>query len=86
MTRVALVGAAATAVAKCKIENGKCKMMESSSFDRKGQIHHSTFSIFNSKFSIHTAVFAFFAMIATLSALKGGTNAPPRSGNVELKV
>ena len=103
MTRLALVGAAATAVAaaiaaaKCKIENGKCKMMESSSFDRKGQIHHSTFSIFNSKFSIHAAVFAFFAGVAVqyAGAKHGGTNAPPNGasppqmvpsggGNVEL--
>ena len=57
--------------------------MESSSFDRKGQIHHSTFSIFNSKFSIHTAVFAFFAGVAVqyAGAKHGGTNAPPNGAS-----
>ena len=45
----------------------------------------------HSPFSIHTAVFVFFAAIATLSAQKGGTNAPPNgasppNGNVELRM
>jgi len=41
----------------------------------KEQFHHFQFSIFNSKFSIHTAAFVFFATIATLSAQK--TNSSP---------
>jgi len=49
-------------------------------------IHHSTFSILHSPFSVHTAVFVFFSAIATLSAQKSGTNSPPRSGNVELRM
>ena len=76
-TVLAIVGAVvstaawAIAVAKCKIENGKCRIAE-----------------FHSKFSIHTAAFVFFATIATLSAQKqgGGTNDPPRGGNVELRI
>ena len=86
LTKLALFGAAATAtacaVAKLIIESGKWKMKT----EKVPQ-----FSILHSKFSIHTAVFAFFAMIATLSAQKGGTNAPPNgasppNGNVELKI
>jgi len=76
-TNFALVGAAASAVAwgiavaKLRVENVKCRIAE-----------------FHSKFSIHTAAFIFFATIATLSAQKqgGGTNDPPRGGNVELKM
>ena len=76
MTRLALVGAAvsfaawAVAVAKLKMENGKYKMKD-----------RPQFSILHSKFSIHTAVFAFFAMIATLSAQKGGTNSLPNGAS-----
>ena len=42
----------------------------------------------NSKFSIHTAVFVFFAAIAVqyAGAKHGGTNSPPRSGSVECRV
>ena len=63
----------AIAVAKCKMENGKCRMKDCPQF-----------SILHSKFSIHTAVFLFFAAIATVCAQK--TNSPPRGGNVELKM
>ena len=88
MTRLALVGAAvsfaawAVAVAKLKMENGKWKMKD-----------RAQFSILHSKFSIHTAVFAFFVGVAVqyAGAKHGGTNAPPNgasppNGNVELKM
>ena len=91
-TIVALVGAAAAAtacaVAKLIIESVKCGIVESSSFDRKEQIHHSTFSILHSKFSIHAAVFVFFVGIAVqyAGAKHDGTNDPPRGGSVECRV
>jgi len=82
-TGIALVGAAVStiawgiAIAKLRIENVKCRMKDSPQFN-----------ILHSKFSIHTAAFVFFATIATLSAQKqgGGTNDPPRGGNVEWKM
>ena len=82
LTDICLIGAAATAtacaVAKLIIESGKCRM-------RAETIPQ--FSILHPRFSIHTAVFAFFALIATLCAQKpDGTNEPPRSGNVELRM
>jgi len=42
----------------------------------------------HSKFSIHTAVFVFFAGVAVqyAGAKHGGTNDPPRGGNVELRI
>jgi len=91
-TGFALVGAAAStaawgiAVVKCKMESGKCRIAKSFFFDRKRD--NPPFSIFHSTFSIHTAAFVFFATIATLSAQKqgGGTNDPPRGGNVEWKM
>ena len=92
MTILALVGAAATAtacaVAKLIIENGKCRIKESSSLDREEPIHHFTFSILNSQFSIHTVVFAFFVGVAVhyAGAKNGGTNEPPRGGSVELRM
>jgi len=87
LTGFALVGAAvslaawAIAVAKCKMENGKCRIVESFSFYRN--CTNPPFSIFHSKFSIHAAAFVFFATIATLSAQKqgGGTNAPPQGAS-----
>ena len=78
MTRLALVGAAvsfaawAVAVAKLKMENGKWKMKD-----------RPQFSILHSKFSIHAAVFAFFAGVAVqyAGAKHGGTNAPPNGAS-----
>ena len=94
MTRLALIGAAvsfaawAVAVAKLKMENGKWKMKD-----------RPQFSILHFKFSIHAAVFAFFAGVAVqyAGAKHGGTNAPPNGasppqmvppggGNVELRI
>ena len=74
---ICLLGAAvstvawAIAVVKLRTGNG-----EWGTGRGKEQIRHSTFSILHSKFSLHTAVFVFFAAIATLSAQK--TNSPPR--------
>jgi len=76
--------ATACAVAKLIIENGKCRIKERSIFDRERA--NPQFYILHSPFSIHTAVFVFFAAIATLSAQKSGTNSPPRGGNVELRM
>ena len=59
----------AAVVVKVRMENGKCRTKDCPQF-----------SILHSKFSIHTAVFLFFAAIATLSAQK--TNSPPRGGSV----
>ena len=81
LTELVLVCAAATAtacaVAKLIIESGECKIED-----------RPQFSILHSKFSIHTAVFVFFAVIAVqyAGAKHGGTNSPPRSGSVEWKV
>ena len=83
LTGLALIGAVvstaawAAAVIKLIMENEKCRMKDCPQS-----------SILYSKFSIHTAVFLFFAAIATLFAQKqgGGTNDPPRSANVELKI
>ena len=70
------------AAAKLRIKNGKCRIAElSSAYKRRSK---PQFSILHSTFSINTAVFVFFAAIATLSAQK--TNSPPRGGNVELKM
>ena len=96
-TGIALVGAAVStaawgiAVAKLRMENRKQGIgnREQVTEEReKESIHHSTFYIHHSKFSIHTAAFVFFATIATLSAQKqgGGTNDPPRGGNVEWRI
>ena len=63
-------GAWLVAVAKLRMENGKCRMKDCPQF-----------SILHSKFSIHTAVFLFFAAIATVCAQK--TNSPPRGGSVD---
>ena len=84
----AAVSAIACAVAKWKMENVKCRIKESSSLDRKGSIHNSPFYILHFKFSIHTAVFVFFVGVAVqyAGAKHGGTNDPPRGGNVELKI
>ena len=78
----AAVTATACAVAKFIIENGKCKMVE------VAPRATPQFSILHSKFSIHTAVFVFFAAIAVqyAGAKHGGTNSPPRSGSVECRV
>ena len=66
----------AAAVVKCKMENGKCRMKDCPQF-----------SILHSKFSIHTAVFLFFAAIATVCAQKSGTNGLMRTTeNVETAV
>ena len=65
----AAVSAVAWAIVKLRMENGKCRMKNCPQF-----------SILHSKFSIHTAVFLFFAAIATVCAQK--TNSPPRGGNV----
>ena len=92
LTGLVIVCAAATAtacaVAKLIIESGECKIED-----------RPQFSILHSKFSIHTAVFVFFAAIAVqyAGAKHGGTNAspngaslpqmvPPGGGNVELKI
>ena len=72
----------AVAAAKLRIENGKCRIAELPSVYKKRA--NPQFSILHSTFSINTAVFVFFAAIATLSAQK--TNSPPRGGNVELKM
>ena len=67
----------AVAAAKLRIENGKCRIAES--FSKRA---NPPFYILHSKFSIHTAVFVFFAAIATLSAQKqGATNDPPRGAS-----
>ena len=79
----AAVTATACAVAKFIIENGKCKMVE------VAPRATPQFSILHSKFSIHTAVFVFFAAIAVhyAGAKHGGTNSPPQGiGNVELRM
>ena len=77
LTGLALVGAAVSSaawlVAKLKVESVKCRVN-----DRPQLFAH------NSKLSTHTAVFLFFAAIATLSAQK--TNAPLRGASVELKM
>ena len=92
LTGLALIGAAVTAIAcaiaKLIIENGKRKIEDRPQFLARKSLGDGG-SILHSKFSIHTAVFVFFAAIATLSAQKSGTNAPPNgasppSGNVEL--
>ena len=86
LTGLALVGAAvsaiACAIAKLIIDNVECRIKESSIFDRERA--NPQFSIIHFPFSIHTAVFVFFAAIATLSAQK--TNAPLRGASVELKM
>ena len=67
----AAVTATACAVAKLIIESGECKIED-----------RPQFSILHSKFSIHTAVFVFFAAIAVqyAGAKHGGTNSPPLRG------
>ena len=82
LTGIVLVCAAVTAVAaaiaaaKCRVENGKCKMVE------VAPRATPQFYSLNSKFSIHTAVFVFFAAIAVqyAGAKHGGTNSPPLRG------
>ena len=75
LTGLVLVCAAATAtacaVAKLIIESGECKIED-----------RPQFSILHSKFSIHTAVFVFYAAIAVqyAGAKHGGTNSPPLRG------
>ena len=82
---------------KCRIENGERGRGngergrgngERGMGNRERKRANSPFSILHSKFSIHTTAFVFFATIATLSAQKqgGGTNDPPRGGNVEWKM
>ena len=70
----AAVSTVAWAIVKLRMENGKCRMKDCQQF-----------SILHSKFSIHTAVFLFFAAIATVCAQKqgGGTNMV-NCGNVGL--
>ena len=85
----AVASAIAYAIAKWKMENGKCRIAESSSLERKEPIHHFTFYILHSPFSIHTVVFVFFAGVAVhyAGAKNGGTNEPPRGiENVELRM
>ena len=80
LTGLALVGAAVTAIAcaiaKLIIENGKCRINDCPQFLARKSLGGGG-SILHSPFSIHTAVFVFFAAIATLSAQKSGTNEPP---------
>ena len=80
LTGLALVGAAVTAIAcaiaKLIIENGKCRINDCPQFLASKSLGGGG-SILHSPFSIHTAVFVFFAAIATLSAQKSGTNEPP---------
>ena len=70
LTGLALVGAAVSAIA-CAIAKLIIENEKS-----------------HSKSSIHTDVFAFFAGVAVqyAGARHGGTNDPPRGGNVELKI
>ena len=80
LTCICLVGAAVSTVAwaamKLRMENVKCRMKNCPQF-----------SILHSKFSIHTAVFLFFAAIATVCAQKSGTNGLMRTTeNVETAV
>lgn len=85
----AAASAIAYAIAKWQMENGKCRIAESSSLERKEPIHHFTFYILHSPFSIHTVVFAYFAGVAVhyAGAKNGGTNDPPRGiENVELRM
>ena len=83
---ICLVGAAvsaiACAIAKLIIENGKCTRRRQGFCGREIE-NRPQFYILHSPFSIHTSVFVFFALIATLSAQKqgGGTNDPPRGAS-----